>query len=240
MKMSIFPLFLFACLGQLHAANASLDIAIRPGSEAGALNVTSPGCPGDVFDFRTCEGVVAGYRDLGLFQVKLPPAFGDGNKSWKRTGTTWSYSWPYEQGITVQVSVEPDGDCLKLGYTLANTSSNAMDAVQLHTCVPTTEAPSFFPKPDVRNSQTNWMELYERLHVWSDGYPLPFSEEPLAKREVHLSLMRQGALPVHWGWWNNGAATFDQPLIAPDQPRWAAYGRARVRSGGLGILERRR
>jgi hypothetical protein len=39
------------------ACVAELKIAIRPGSEAGALNVRSPHCMGDVYDFRTCEGV---------------------------------------------------------------------------------------------------------------------------------------------------------------------------------------
>ena len=39
------------------ACAAELEIAIRPRSEAGGLNVRSPHCPGDVFDFRTCEGV---------------------------------------------------------------------------------------------------------------------------------------------------------------------------------------
>ena len=57
------------------AVGASIDISIRPGSEAGGLNVRSPHCPGDVFDFRTCEGVVVGSKDFGLFQVKLPGNF---------------------------------------------------------------------------------------------------------------------------------------------------------------------
>jgi hypothetical protein len=214
MKSLIFLLPFYVFLGQIHAANVALDIAIRPGSEAGALNVRSPSCPDDVFDFRTCEGVVVGSRDLGLFQVKLPSGFGDGNKSWKRIGDTWSYVWPYAQGITVQVAVQPDGDSLKLVYTLTNTGSNTLDAVQLHTCVPTTEAPSFFPKAEVRNSQKNWAELYERLHVWSGSHSLAFSETQLAKSEVHLALMRQGAAPVRWGWWTNSTETFDQPFIA--------------------------
>ena len=68
------------------AAGASLQVSIRPGSEAGGLDVRSVHCPGDVFDFRTCEGVVVGSRDLGLFQVKLPPTFGGGQKTWRRDG----------------------------------------------------------------------------------------------------------------------------------------------------------
>ena len=75
------------------ACAAELEIAIRPGSEAGGLNVRSPHCPGDVFDFRTCEGVVVGSKDFGLFQVILPATFGDDNQSWRRDAKFWRYSW---------------------------------------------------------------------------------------------------------------------------------------------------
>jgi len=62
------------------ACAAELEIAIRPGSEAGALNVRSPHCPGDVFDFRTCEGVVVGSKDFQWrhgsgHQAPLNPSF---------------------------------------------------------------------------------------------------------------------------------------------------------------------
>ena len=93
------------------ARDGSLDFAIRPGSEAGGLNVRSPHCPGDVFDFRTCEGVVVGSNCLGLFYVKLPTTFGDGLRSWRQDGKVWSYAWPYAQGVTVHIEVEPDGAC---------------------------------------------------------------------------------------------------------------------------------
>ena len=196
------------------ARDGSLDFAIRPGSEAGGLNVRSPHCPGDVFDFRTCEGVVVGSKDFGLFQVKLPTTFGDGIKSWRRDGNVWSFSWPYAQGVTVHIAVEPDGDSLKLKYTLQNVGTNTLDAVQLHTCIPTTEAPGFFPPPNVRNAQTNWSELYDRLHVWSGERQFSFAETKLAASESHLSLMQNGAVPVKWGWWVNSPETFDPPLIA--------------------------
>lgn len=192
----------------------SLEISLRPGSKAGGLNVRSPRCPGDVFDFRTCEGVVSGSRDFGLFQVKMPATFGDGNKSWKKEGDTWSYSWPYAAGVDVHVVVQPDRDSLKLTYTLKNTGTNVLEAVQLHTCIPTTEAPSFFPPPTVQAGKTNWLELYKRLCVWSGGQPLRFSDTILGSSEVHLALVRRGAAPVKWGWWVNGPETFDQPLIA--------------------------
>ncbi len=195
-------------------SSGSVEISLRPGSKAGGLNVRSPRCPGDVFDFRTCEGVVSGSRDFGLFQVKLPAAFGDGNKSWKRAGDTWSYTWSYAAGVEVQVAVQPDGDSLKLTYTVKNTGTNALAAVQLHTCIPTTEAPGFCPPPTVQAGKANWMELYQRLRVWSGGQPLRFSDTSLGRSEVHLALMRRRAAPVKWGWWVNGPETFDRPLIA--------------------------
>ena len=198
----------------ISAAGTSLDISIRPGSEAGGLNIRSPLSPGDVFDFRTCEGVVVGSKDFGLFQVKLPATFGDGRKSWRRDGDRWSYSWPYAQGVTVHIVVEPAGDSLKLTYNLQNVGTNALEAVQLHTCIPTTEALGFFPTPTVSPAQTNWSELYGRLHVWSGGRPFSFSETKLAATEPHLSLMQNGAAPVKWGWWVNSPETFDPPLIA--------------------------
>lgn len=220
------PHFGFPCFGAsvvlmllaiklAHAESpGTLEISIRPGSKAGGLNIRSPRCPGDVFDFRTCEGVVSGSRDFGLFQVKLPAAFGDGNKSWKRGRDNWSYTWPYAAGVEVRVVVQPDGDSLKLAYTLKNTGTNALEAVQLHTCIPTTEAPGFFPPPTAQEGKTNWMALYKRLRVWSGGQPLSFSDTILGRSEVHLSLMRSGSTPVKWGWWVNGPETFDRPLIA--------------------------
>ena len=75
---------------------------------------------------------------------------------------------------------------------MQNVGTNTLDAVQLHTCIPTTEAPGFFPPPTVRNAQTNWSELYERLHVWSGNRRFSFAETKLAASEPHLSLMQSG------------------------------------------------
>lgn len=191
-----------------------LDLSIRPGSEAGGLNVRSSHAPGELFDFRTCEGVLVGTNDLGLFRVRLPSEFGDGHCSWKREGDVWGYTWPYEGGVTVQLRVQPEGDSLRLTYTLTNTGRDVLDAVQLHTCVTTTEAPGFFPAPRPVDGQTRWAELYDRLYLWSGGRAFTFAESRLAKHEAHLSLMRQGATPIDWAWWVNGPETFDLPLIA--------------------------
>lgn len=204
----------FATAARPGSLAGDLEIAVRTGSEAGGLNVRSSDFPGEVFDFRTCEGVIVGSKDFGLFQVKLPATFGDGHKTWRRDGKTWSYSWPYAQGVTVHVAVEPEGDSLGLEYTLRNVGTNALDAVQVHTCIPTTEAPGFFPPATLRNARTHWSELYDRLYVWSGDRPFRFSETQLAASEPHLSLMQRGAAPVNWAWWVNGPETFDPPLIA--------------------------
>jgi hypothetical protein len=37
-----------------------LQVAPRPGSEAGGLNVSHPALPGNIFDLRTCEAVLGG------------------------------------------------------------------------------------------------------------------------------------------------------------------------------------
>ena len=101
-----------------------ISISIRHNSNCGGLDVRSQSCPKDIIDFRTCEGVISGSNTIGaLFQVQLPTKFGNGNKSWEEEGNRWSYSWPYPEGITVRVVVEPEFDGLKLSYTLENTSS---------------------------------------------------------------------------------------------------------------------
>lgn len=200
--------------GLVPASGGSLEIAIRPDSEAGGLDVRSSHCPGDVFDFRTCEGVVVGSSDLGLFQVKLPSTFGSGQKSWRRDGGTWSYVWSYARGMAVEVAVTPGDDCLQLAYRLTNTSTNAFDAVQVHTCIPTTDAPGFFPTPFIQGAAPRWSELYGRLHLWSGERRFTFGSTRLAATEPHLSLMREGASPIRWAWWVNGPETFDLPLVA--------------------------
>jgi len=192
-----------------------INISIRSGSESGSLNVRSQICPTENFDFRTCEGVLSGSNVIdNLFQVKLPSDPGDGNKSWKKDNNKLSYTWPYEEGITVIVEVEPASDGLKLTYTLENTSTRAMDDVQLHPCIPTTEAPGFFPEPTLQNGEKIWAELYERLSLWSDGRRFSFAEAKLAGSEPHLAFMFKGTAPIQWAWWVNGTETFNLPLIA--------------------------
>ncbi len=47
--------------------SSKLQVSIREGSHAGSLNVSEASLPGDLFDFRTLEGVLDGDQDFGLF-----------------------------------------------------------------------------------------------------------------------------------------------------------------------------
>ena len=60
----------------------------------------------------------------------------------------FSYFFQAEDGIRDLVRSRGLGDVYKR-------------QVQLHTCIPTTEAPGFFPPATVRSAQTNWAELYD-------------------------------------------------------------------------------
>jgi len=188
-------------------------MAIRPGSEAGGLDLRSPLVPGNTFDLRTLEGVVVGGRDLGLFKVKLPATFGDGNRCWARHGNRWTFRWNYDPGVLVVVTAQPDRDGVDLEYTLANETSTPLDAVQIHTCIPTTDAPDYFPDSTVVDGAVGWSELYRRLHVWSGGRRFTFADTRPGTREPHLSLPRRGFPRTEWGWWRNAPETFDTPLV---------------------------
>jgi hypothetical protein len=201
-------------------AAESLTVTPRPGSEAAGLSIRSSLFPGDDLDLRTCEGVLAGDRDFGLFQVKLAPAPAGQAPSWSVRGKTLSYAWTYPAGITVRFVGRVERDALALEYRMENHTTNALDRVQIHTCITTTRAPSFFPAPTILPARTvgggaatNFMELYDRLFLWRDGKPFSFASSPLARAEVHLAFMRAGETPVKWGWWVNAPQTFDFPLI---------------------------
>lgn len=212
-------------ISQLFAALAfcgqTLDVSPRVGSDTAGLTVRSPLIPGDELDFRTCEGVIAGERDFGLFKVKLAPSSSGTGPGWMVDGKNLRYAWTYPVGITVRFQgvVEPDGVVVE--YEVENRTTNALDRVQIHTCITTTKAPSFFPDRKVIPASqpggaatTNYMELYDRLFLWQGGQPFAFASSPLAEAQLHLSFMRAGEPPVKWGWWVNTPKTFDLPLVA--------------------------
>jgi hypothetical protein len=49
------------------SGNELLRISPRPKSDAAGLTVSHPDLPGNIFDFRTCEAVLDGNPDFGLF-----------------------------------------------------------------------------------------------------------------------------------------------------------------------------
>lgn len=194
----------------------------RPGSDTAALEVRSPGLPGEPIDFRTCEGVVTGERDLGLFQVKLAVEPQPGVPSWSSDGPRLRYVWDYPAGVRVRFEGAIGTDSVTVSYTVENSTAAPLERVQIHTCVTTTETPSFFPHPTIVRpaagggsaASTNYAGLFGRLFLWDEGRPFAFGSAPMSGREVHLAFMQRGESPVNWGWWVNAPERFDLPLIA--------------------------
>jgi hypothetical protein len=186
------------------------------------LNVSHPALPGNLFDVRTCEAVLDGNRDFGLFQVKLALPGASTRSAWATNRTSLRYEWTYPEGITVRFEATPRIESVELAYTVVNRTTVALNAVHLHTCVTTTEAPAFFPQlatgresqlpPDTRDK--DYTELLTRLCVWSNGQPLRLDRSEHARRQVHLALLPKGGTPIEWAWWVNSTNTFDEPLIA--------------------------
>jgi hypothetical protein len=200
----------------------SLRISPRPGSEAAGLNVSHPSLPANIFDFRTCEAVLDGNRDFGLFRVKLAMPDTSAPPAWSRNGRSCRYEWTYPEGIAVRFEATPQAESVDLTYTVVNHTTAPLKQVHLHTCVTTTEAPAFFPQLTTgRGSQLpsdtrdqDYTELLTRLFVWSGGKSLRLDRTEHARRQVHLSLLPKGAPPIEWAWWINATNTFDEPLIA--------------------------
>ena len=199
-----------------------LDVFPRPGSEAGGLNVSHPALAGNIFDLRTCEAVLDGNRDFGLFRVKLAPPNASTSAAWSTNSGSCRYEWTYPEGITVRFEAVPRAESVELAYTVVNQTTAPLKQVHLHTCVTTTEAPAFFPRlatgresqlpPDTRDK--DYTELLTRLFVWSGGQPLRLDRTEHSRRQVHLSLLPKGGTPIEWAWWVNSTNTFDEPLMA--------------------------
>jgi hypothetical protein len=199
-----------------------LRISPRPDSEAAGLNVSHPDLPENIFDFRTCEAVLDGNHDFGLFRLKLALPGAPGGAAWSANDGSLRYAWTYPEGITVQFRASPETGRVALAYTVVNRTAAPLERVHLHTCVTTTEAPRFFPRLTPRlesqlpaNSQDkDYTELFTRLFLWKSGQPFKLDQTEHRRQQVHLSLMPQGQAPIQWAWWINSTNTFDEPLIA--------------------------
>jgi hypothetical protein len=202
--------------------NEPLLIAPRPGSEAAGLNVSHLGLAGNIFDLRTCEAVLDGDRDFGLFRVKLAMPGAQGVAAWSKNDGSFQYEWTYPEGIVVRFRATAATEHVALVYTVVNQSAAPLKRVHLHTCVTTTDAPLFFPRLTPRldsqlptdNASQDYTELLTRPFVWSNGRPFPLSATEQGRSQVHLSLMPQGHASIRWAWWVNATKTFDEPLIA--------------------------
>jgi hypothetical protein len=212
-----------------------LKVSIREGSRAGSLNLSEASLPGNIFDFRTLEGVLDGDRDFGLFAVHLTPG------EWQVSDNTYSYRWRYPADIVVDFLAVNESSRLSLTYTVTNNGSTTLERVHIHPCIPTTEAPSFRPQKDPqsladtlttfyarRESEhescaETYLTLYDRIIVWFNGKPIRLSETQEGQSEVHLALMKQGEVPINWGWWNNTPECFDEPIIVVESNKRDAY-----------------
>lgn len=200
--------------------DASLSVSIRKASTAGGLNVSSPFLPNNTLAYLSCEAVLYGEgQSTPLFEVKLSEEPSVPEPHWSLQDGSYSYIWTYAEGIKVEFSATPEGAALKLRYTLTNVSIQELKRVILHTCVPMTEAPLFFPgfteSPVHEPGKTgNYMGFYDRTFLWSRGQAFAVGQTQSGKDEIHLSFTREGQPPVAWGWWKNGKETFDVPFIA--------------------------
>ena len=215
--------------------SSKLQVSIRAGSHAGSLNISEASLPGDLFDFRTLEGVLDGDQDFGLFAVDLTPS------EWRVDNNTYAYSWGYPSGIVVDFLATNESDRLAITYTVTNHGSSALDRVHLHPCLPTTEAPSFRPEKTPRSfndapitfynrrepvplpCEETYFALYHRIKVWRDETAMRFSQTEKGRSEVHLAMMKQGEPPINWAWWNNTPEVFDDPIIVVESNAGDAF-----------------
>jgi hypothetical protein len=197
------------------------EVTIQEDSNSGGLNVSNSLLPGNTLSYLSCEGVLYGEPTTStpLFEVKVSPDPDASGAHWTVADNTFSYSWNYAEGIKVDFAGTVASTGLRLRYTLTNTSQATLKRVMLHPCVPTTEAPAFFPGLTKRSSPGNgrvgrYMGFYNRTYLWSKGRGFNMGRTEMGTEEIHLSFMREGRSPLEWEWWINGPETFDYPFIA--------------------------
>jgi hypothetical protein len=209
--------------GKLSVSNSPRPdlAALSNPASAGGLIVSNSLLPGNTLSYLSCEGVLFGEPTTAtpLFEVKVSPDPTAPGAHWTVTDNTFSYTWKYDEGITLDFAATVAGTGLRLRYTLTNTTQKTLKRVLLHTCIPTTDAPAFFPGEtkslsEGRGRVGRYMGVYDRTYLWSNGRSFNFAETELGREEIHLSFMREGSTPIEWEWWINGPETFDYPFIA--------------------------
>jgi len=196
--------------------------ALSEPANAGGLIVSNSALPGNIFSYLSCEAVLFGdpiTTSTPLFELKVSTDPNAPGPHWNVTDDTFSYTWNYDEGIKLDFAATVADNGLKLRYTLTNTTKKTMKRVLLHNCVPTTDAPAFFPGETKNLSEGKgkvgrYMGHYDRTYLWSKGRRFNFAETELGREEIHLSFMLEGRTPIEWEWWDNGPETFDFPFIA--------------------------
>jgi formylglycine-generating enzyme required for sulfatase activity len=196
-------------------------VTIQEDSNAGGLSVSNSLLPGNTLSYLSCEAVLFGEPTTAtpLFEVKVSPDPNAPGAHWTVKDNTFSYTWNYAEGIKLDFAATVAGNGLRLRYTLTNTTQKTLKRVLVHTCIPTTDAPAFFPGLTKSLSEDKvraggYMGIYERAYLWSKGRSFNFAETKSGGDEIHLSFMREGRTPIEWEWWINGPETFDYPFIA--------------------------
>ena len=201
--------------------SATTQVTIQEESDKGGLIVSNSLLPGNILSYQSCEGVLFGDPTTAtpLFEVKVSSDPDAPGPHWTVTDNTFSYTWNYDEGIKLDFAGTVTENGLRLRYTLTNTSQETLKRVLLHNCIPTTDAPAFFPGETKSLSEGKgrvgrYMGIYNRTYLWSKGKSFNFAETESGRNEIHPSFMREGSTPIKWEWWENGAETFDFPFIA--------------------------
>lgn len=197
-------------------------LRVVEGSKSAALAVSFPNLPKDIIEYRSCEAVLDGNWDFGLFAIDLKSVPREESTSWKIMEGRLQYTWVYPAGIQVGFVAKPRPQSVELVYTLTNTSGHTLQRAMVHPCVVTTRAPSFLaplhrPNRKLKSQGTQppiYGEMYDRLWLWKNATPFSFATIGISTAESHLSVMQESEHPVEWAWWKNSSETFDEPLIA--------------------------
>ncbi len=200
------------------AAQAELpQLTPVAGSKSAAIDVCFHSLPGEVIEYRSCEAVLDGNEDFGLFSVELEPVGSVATQRWHRKDHGLHYEWNYPTGLRVEFRGDPLPSSVQLTYRITNRTGNPLHRVMLHPCVVTTRSASFFANvrhDPSRHEETPYGEMYERIWLWSKGKPFSFASLGSSRAEAHLAVMREGEPAIEWAWWKNASATFDTPIIA--------------------------
>ena len=200
---------------------STTEVSIQEDSSSGGLGISNSLLPGNTLSFLSCEGILFGEPTTAtpLFAMDVSADPNAPGAHWTVKDNTYSYTWQYPEGIKLEFAGTVTKSGLQLRYTLTNTTEKTLRRVLLHTCIPTTDAPVFFPGETKSLAENKgrvgrYMGLYNRTYLWNKGKSFTFTETELGKEEIHLSFMREGSKPLQWEWWINGPETYDYPFIA--------------------------